>query len=99
MDVCLPAHVPHGESDPARLVEMPTVGKRPAGELPQDVVQSVDRLHGGGGVLKRRVSERAFRDVDEKSDAVGDVLIERRLKAEDQSSVQSILVDSSGLPV
>ena len=79
---------------------MPTVRKGPAGELPQDVVQSVDRLHSGGGILKRRVRERAFRDVDEESDAVGDVLIERRLQAEDQSSVQSILVHSSGgLPV
>ena len=99
MDVCLPAHGSNGESDLSRLVAMPTVRKRPAGELPQDVVQSVDRLHSGGGVLKRRVSQRAFRDVDKESNAVGDVLIERRFQAEDQSFVQSILVHSSGLPV
>ena len=68
--------------DLPRLVAMLTIREGPARELPQDVVQSVDCLHRGSGVLKRRVGERAFGDVDEESQAVGDVLIERRLQAQ-----------------
>ena len=53
---------------------MAAVGEGPTGELSQDVVESIDRLHSGGGILEGGVGERALGDVDEETDAVGNVL-------------------------
>ena len=64
---------------------MAAVGEGPAGELSQDVVKPVDRLHCSCGVFEGGVGERALREVNEQTDAVGDILIERWLQADDKS--------------
>ena len=52
----------------------------PGRELAQEVVDAVDRLHGGRRV--ERLAERAHADVDEQPRAVGEVLGERPLRVE-----------------
>ena len=51
------------------------------------------------GILEGGVGERALGDVDEETDAVGDVLIERRLQADDQRPAHRVLVHGSGCSV
>ena len=70
----------HGEPQLAGFVAVAAVRERPSRELAQDVVQAVDRLDGRGRILEGRVGERPLGDVDEQPDAVGDVLVERRLE-------------------
>src|SRR5688572_19139768 len=57
VNVVLPAHGFHEQAEFAGLVTDMTVGERPACELSEDVVQPVDRLHGGRRVLERRLRQ------------------------------------------
>ena len=98
MNVSFPAHRLHGKPDRSRAVAVLAVGERASRELPQDVVQPVDRLHRCGGIEERRIGERALGDVDEQPDAVGDIFVERRLERRDQGRVQPILSQTGGLP-
>jgi hypothetical protein len=45
-------------------------------------MEAVDRLHGGRRILERAGRDRPLGDVDEHADAVGDILVERPLRAE-----------------
>ena len=50
-------------------------------------MQAVDRLHGRGRILKGRIRKRTLRDINEKTDSICDVLVERRLELQDQRLV------------
>ncbi len=98
-NVVVPAHRLDEQTDLAVVVPDAAVGQGPARELPEDVVQSVDRLDGGGGVLEGRVGERSLRDVDEEPQSVGDVLVERRFELQAQRREECVLVQVVGLAV
>jgi hypothetical protein len=66
MNVCLPAHASHSESELARLVEMPTVWKGSAGELPQDVVQPYLELVARAGFKEKLCVRSSTRSPEEK---------------------------------
>src|SRR4029453_1836303 len=60
VNVVLPGHCLHEQSNLAVLIRNATVGERPTCEVPEDVVQAVDRLHGCRGILKCRFRQRAL---------------------------------------
>ena len=92
MNVVLPGHRLHEQSNLAVLIRNATVGERPTRELSEDVVQAVDRLHGRRGVLKWRLRQRALRDVDQEPHPVSDVLVESRLELQAQRREEPVLV-------
>jgi hypothetical protein len=51
-------------------------------------VQAIDRLHGRRRILERSVRVRALCDIDEQTNAIGDVLVERRFQLQDERVVQ-----------
>ena len=62
---------------------MAPVWEWPANELPQNVMDAVDCLDSGSGILERRVGKGTLRDVDQETDAVGNVFIQSPLQLQD----------------
>lgn len=77
-DVTLPLEGRHDEADVAALVAMPSVGEVPADELAQAVLQTVDRLDGGGRI-EEGLGQAPFGDVHQHAHAVGEILVHRPL--------------------
>ena len=68
-------HQPHR----AGLIAVLAAGKLPMHEVAQDVVETIDGLHGGPRV--ERLGERAHADVDQQSRTIGEVLVERSVSS------------------
>jgi hypothetical protein len=78
---------------------MAVVGEWSLNELAHDVVDSIKRLDGGAWVLEGRVGKRPRSDVDEKADAVGDIVLQRPLQLDLQRAEQLVSVDAPDLTV
>jgi hypothetical protein len=90
----VPVHDGLDEAQRTPVVEMGTVGQFATGDLPQAVVQTVDRLDRSRRVLERRVRQRPFRDVHEQAKAVRGVLLERAFETERHGVDGGGLVDA-----
>ena len=62
-------------------------------------MEPVDRLHRSGGILERRLRQRAHGDVDEETDPVRDVPVERRLELHHERVAQRRLVERTCIAV
>ena len=98
MHVVIPRHDPLDEPQFAFLIVVPTVREWPADELAQTVVQSIDRLDGGGRVLPRRLRQRSLRDVDKQSQTVAHILVQGALQSQDHAPARSVTVEAVDIP-